>query len=416
MKYDCVIIGGGPAGYRAAMKLTEIGKKSCIVEINENRIGGTCLNEGCIPVKTLLELKTFDQEQIKQTLDKNITRLRSGLLSALKNKNIDFAFGKAKFISTKKIELESENGKTELESDYFIIATGSLPKDLPDIKPDGKRIFNSSQLINSDLQVENILIIGGGYIGLEFATFYSSMGSKVTIAEARPRVLPDEDSEVSRTITREFKKQGIEILTDTEIKDIPQKFDKVLLAVGRVPNISGLGFEEIGIKTESGFIAVDSTMRTNIRNIFAAGDVINTPMLAHIAYREGTIAAEAITGFIDTRINYNAAPRIIFCSPQIGSAGITEDNAREKGLKIGVKKKFFKANPKAVILGQEAGFAKVVFDSTSRRILGGSIVGPQASELVHLLSMVVEKEFSIDEFGGAIYGHPALAEIFDNSF
>lgn len=450
-KYDCIIIGGGPAGYKAAEKLADLKKSVCIVEAKESNMGGTCLNEGCVPVKSLLEsaevygkiknasefgidfeLKPVDMEKIQEVMKKNISQLKTGLLSLLKSKGVNLIFGKASFVTENKIEVALEKGgNEELQADCFIIATGAVPKKLPEIEVDGEYIFDSSQLVKSCLLPENLLIIGGGYIGCEFASLYNKLGSKVTVVEVCHQLLPGEDTEVSRTLLKEFEKQGIEVFTERKISGITKSdlginvtiedtnkciaevltFDRILIAAGRVPNTSVLNLRKAGIRTENGFIPVDKSMKTNIEHIYAAGDVINTPMLAHTAYREGIIAAESIAGVNKTGINYNAVPRIVFSSPQVGCIGMTREKAEENGVKIGISKRFFKANAKAVILKQDTGFAKIIFNTETREVLGVCIIGPGASELVHVLSSAVEKKLTIDEIDRIVYGHPTLSEI-----
>lgn len=452
-KYDCVVIGGGPAGYKAALELAEFNKSVCIIEADENNIGGTCLNEGCVPVKSLVESANLyssiknsaqfgisadhnppDMVMIHESVQKNILQLKAGLMYLLKNKKIDIIIGKASFLSANKISAAFKNGSSEeFEADYFIIATGARPKKLPDIETGKENILNNSQILRNDSVENNLLIVGGGYIGCEFASIYSKLGSNVTILDITPQLLPDEDREISRTLMRVFEKNGISILTGKKITGIsensPQikvtfenpndgiaeviEFDKILVSIGRTPNTSELGLEKIGVPTDNGFIDVDQNMKTCIDNIYAAGDVINTPMLAHTAYREGKTAALAISGIKTQNINYNAVPRIVFSSPQIGCLGLTEDKAKEEGLSIAVKKNFFKANAKAVISRKDAGFAKIVYDTSSRKILGVSVIGPEATELIHIMSFAVENQMIIDDISHIIYGHPTLSEIFD---
>ncbi len=438
MKYDCIIIGGGPAGYKAAEKLTDLKKSVCIIEANQNHIGGTCLNVGCIPVKSLFEiarvydsiknsskfgitseLKPPDMEKIFKIVKNNIFQIKTGLLSLLKNKDIDIVFGKASFISEKIIEVDLEKGgKEKFEADNFILATGSSPKKIPDIETDGKYICNSSQIIQADLP-KSLLIAGGGYIGSEFASIYNKLGAKVTIVEECEQILPYEDTDVSKTLQKEFKKQGIEVLTSSKIANISKPdsgvvvtikqcerlslshFDRVLISVGRIPNTKGLNLEKINIHRDNGFIKVDDSFRTNIDHIFAVGDVIDTGMFAHTAIREGIIAAEELSGINKHRIDYNAAPRIIFTSPQVGCLGITENKAKEKGLNIGISKNFFKANAKAILLKETGGFAKIIFDVNTHKILGVCIIGPDAPELIHGAG-----------FPG-VYAHPTLSEILE---
>ncbi|MFH1352686.1 MAG: dihydrolipoyl dehydrogenase [bacterium] len=453
-KYDVIVIGGGPAGYSAAERLAELKKSVCIVETDENRVGGTCLNEGCIPVKSLLEAAEVydnvknafrfgisakaeppDMKKIRGFAEKNVLHLRSSLFSFLKGRGVDFVFGRASFTSKHEIEVAKEKGGSEkLEADYFVIATGSKAKELPALAPDGKYICNSSELLKTGLPADKILIVGGGYIGCEFATFYSRMDSKVTVVEMREQILPGEDGDVARALSGELAKSGVEIFTEGEIVSAAKKgskietviklrgkadekvfeFDRALVCAGRVPDISGLALEKIGVETEKGFIKVDKQMKTSVPNVYAAGDVVNTPLLASVAYGEGKAAAESIAGFEGSPFDYSAVPRVVFTSPQVGCIGMTEKEAKQKGLEVKIIRKFFKANAKAFITGRNAGFAKIIFDEKSHRLLGAAMLGPFAGELIHLLSRAVLEKITVEKALDIIYAHPTLSEILKN--
>ncbi|MFC2061187.1 dihydrolipoyl dehydrogenase [Elusimicrobiota bacterium] len=453
-KYDVIIIGGGPAGYRAAEKLSEFKRSVCIIETSANHIGGTCLNSGCIPIKSFVEssdlvekiknspsfginaeLKLLCVRSIKESMRDNIYILKKGLLSLLNSKKIEILYGKASFISEKSVKVELEKGGTEeLEAYFFIIATGSRPGELPDIKCDGKQILNSNQFLKSDLDnwKKDILIAGGGYIGCELASILNKLEFKVTVVELLDRILPGEDAEISRTLQREFKKKGISVITGSRISKASKKksgiktvirseesndekvlqFDRIIVCAGRVPFTSGLDLEKAGLNTENGFVPVNQNMQTKAENIYAAGDVIDSPMLAHTAYREALLAAESIAGQSQSVINYNIVPRIVFSSPQIGCIGSSEEKAAENGIEIMTRKRFFKANAKAVIRNEEAGFAKIICNKKSGEIIGACVIGPEASELIHILSHAVLNKLNIREMDNIVFGHPTLSEIF----
>ncbi len=445
-KYDCIIIGAGPGGTQAALKLAGFNKSVCIIEKEENHIGGVCLNEGCIPVKSLLEsaniyqkiknsgkfgfittLPQVNMDMLKKSAQKNIDKLKNGLMGVLRNNKIDIIFGEASFISPEKIEVSLPDGeKKELFADYFVISTGSKSKEINNLPTDGKYILNSEQLLKSDMEANSILIIGGGYIGCEFASFYNRIDKKVDIIEECSSLLPSEDSDISKTLHREFKKAGIDICISSRVSSLsivkngveasikelpPKKFDKVLIAVGRIANIEALQIHKANIKEKNGFLCVDKYMRTNIKNIFAVGDVSGSPMFAYTATASADLVADIIAGVQNSGVNYSLLPRVVFSYPPVASIGITQKEAEKKGLNIGIKKKFFKANAKAVINDCETGFAKIIFDLESRRILGASIIGADAYELIHTLIIAIKENYSIDEMRSLIFAHPTLSEI-----
>ncbi len=453
-KYDVIVIGGGPAGYSAAGRLAESAKKSvCIIETDENRVGGTCLNEGCIPVKSLLEAASVydgvknafrfgisakaefpDMKKIFNAAEKNVQHLRSSLFSFLKSRGVDFVFGRAFFTSKHEIEVSlSTGGGVKLEADFFVIATGSKAKELPALSTDGEYICNSSELLKTELPAGKILIVGGGYIGCEFATFYSKMESEVTVVEMREQILPGEDVDVARTLTGELGKIGVKIITEGVVVRAAKKglkietaiklrgkgekifeFDRVLVCAGRVPDISGLATDKIGVVLASGFIKVDKRMKTSVPNVYAAGDVVNTPMLANVAFREGVVAAESIAGFEGSPVDYSGIPRVVFSSPPVGCIGMTEKEAKQKGLETGIIRKFFKANARAVIMGRDAGFAKIIFDKKNRGLLGAAMIGPFACELINLLARALLEKITVEKALNIIYAHPTLSEILQN--
>ena len=442
-KYDVIIIGGGPAGYRAAERLAALKKKVCIAEFSEARIGGACLNEGCVPVKAMVESAHLlmkmrrssefgiesgeikaDMGAVRAAASKKMDFLRTALYSSLKKQGVDFVFGAASFVSANVIKIDSR----QMEAEYFIIASGSESRKL---RLQGFELtMNSFQLLEKGFSGNELLIVGGGYIGCEFASLYRAFGRDVTVLEALPDLLAVEDSDVTRALEREFKKQGIKLLKAASLKSVSsaeaglsarieqngrsseEKFDAVLSAVGRRPRTEELNLGSAGVNVlPSGAIAVDDSMRTNVPNIYAAGDVIDSPMLAHTAYREGVTAASAIAGIETEKINYPAVPRIVFSFPQVGALGITEKEASSRGIETETRKSFFAANAKAVITGETAGFLKIISSVSDGRILGAAAVGAHACEIIHLLSPAVSRSMTLKQAAEVMYGHPTLSEI-----
>lgn len=447
-KYDVIIIGAGPGGYAAAIRLSQLGKHACVIDIDETRLGGVCLNEGCIPVKSLInsaavfsmirkvgiygleaEAKTPDMKKVTAVSQNSSITLRNGLKSLFRKNNIEFLAGKAKLLSNGTIEIESQSGRKEIEADNIIIAAGSAPKSIPNVVPDGKSVITSNEAIKLETLPGTMLVIGGGAIGVEFASMFSSLGTKVTIVEMLPHILPFKDEEISKALEKIFKKRGIEVFTGTKIKALNKKnktveavmdttagekkaeFEIVLVAAGRKPNTEGLGLEKAGIKIKDGFIAADDRMRTSVKNIYAAGDVLNTPMYAHVAYREGIIAAEEIAGVKGETIDYNNIPHVIFSEPQVAGAGLTELEAKEAGYDAVITKHFFKANSKAVIDHNDEGFIKIIADRKSRKLLGVYIIGEGAVEIIHEFILAKSAGLTMDDIAKAVHAHPTLSEI-----
>lgn len=441
--YDVAIIGGGPGGYTAAFELS--GRmKVCLIEKCSEHLGGTCLNDGCIPMKSFLqsaevaetvrhsaqfgiesELKAVRMGDIRSITTRHIELLRKGIESRLKNGKIETIWGEARFLDAHRVAVSTSGGEIEIQAQHFIIATGSLPRRITGVVPDGKTVFDNESVFQMDTVPQRVAIIGGGYIGCEFASFFRKLGTETTVLEALPRILANEDDDVVRALEREWKKQGIEVITGCKIEAVESSVDSVSVrlsdktvecdavvsATGRVPNTQNLNLAAAGIHSDSrGFIPINSRMQTSQSHIYAVGDVIPTLMLAHTAVYEGKIAAETILGDTQSRV-YPVTPRIVFCDPQIGCAGITEKEAVASGLKVKTYTAFFKSNGKATVMQKNAGLVKWIVDEETGILLGAAIVGENATELIHTAEMAIQTRTTADEFRHRILGHPTLTEL-----
>ncbi|PNV83564.1 MAG: dihydrolipoyl dehydrogenase [Sulfurimonas sp.] len=441
---DTVIIGAGPAGYEAALHLANSGVDTLLIEHSKVKIGGVCLNEGCIPTKNYLQSSSFASKipyfkscgleleyngfDLKQLVQKTIAlkdELRSGVVWMLDQAKVEILYGTALFMDSNHLELSGE----VIAFKKCIIATGSQVLQVPKLPLDGKYIISSSDVFNLQTMPSSIIIVGGGAIGCEFATFFSAFGVDVTIVVRGLRLLTREDEEVSKALLRAFKKRSIKVLTSAEISNVevdesgakllvatPEgektlNSELVLCAIGRIPRTKELQLEKAGVKCDKrGFVEVNEAFQTTQKHIYAAGDCINTPGFAHTAYTEGRIAAQnSVKG--DSLTNSHVTPFTIFCDPQIASCGLNEQEAKEQGIEIEVKKAYFKANAKAKISGDDSGFVKIVISSQSGEILGASIIGAEATETIHEFIIAIEKKIPHNEFVKMIFAHPTLCEI-----
>jgi len=447
MKYDVIVIGAGPGGYVAGIRLGQLGKKVLVVE--KKHIGGVCLNVGCIPTKALihsahliskinearkemgLEIEGnfyYNIEKLRNWKDKCVKKLTKGVEFLFKSNNVDFIKGEAKILDERKIEVIKENGEVEkYETENIIIATGSIPAFIPGFEPDGKYIWTSDDAVSLPYVPKKLLILGAGAIGLEFAYIYKNLGSDVEIYELMPQILPGVDKEMAFELEKCLKRYGIKIYTEAIAKEIIKEDGKIkmkvelkgvqkivegdvlLLAVGRKPNSKNLNLEKIGIDVDNrGFIKVDKKRRTNIKNIFAIGDIAGMPLLAHKASKEGIVAAEVISG-IEIEYNPLAVPIVTYTVPELLIVGISEEEAKEKNLSIKVGKFPFSANGKAITSGEIYGFVKIIVNENDE-IIGLHILGPEASSMAGEASLVVEKKVKAEELGKVIHPHPTLSE------
>jgi len=447
--FDIAVLGGGPGGYVAAIRAAQLGFNTIVID--KENLGGICLNWGCIPTKALLKsaeiydmLKNHSSdygikaEGVSFDFKKIISRSRdiSGRITKnvemlLKKNKIERIRGYGKLVSKTKIEIFDNEGKSfeSVTADKIIIATGAKPKLFPNIPVDRKNIITSTEAMNLPSQPKELIVVGAGAIGVEFAYFYSVLGTKVTIIEMQDSLLPIEDKEVSETLEKSFKKRGIDIYTKTKVetaiikddhvvvsvekdgKKIELKAEKVLSAVGVTGNVEGFGLEELGIEVERGHIKVNKeNYQTNVANIFAIGDVIGAPWLAHVASAEAIHCVEKMKGLHVNPIDYNTIPGCTYCVPQVASVGMTEKKAKGEGLEIKIGKFPFMASGKAFAAGERDGFVKLVFDAKYGELLGAHIIGPEATELISEITLAKSLEATYESIVKTVHAHPTLSE------
>jgi len=441
-QYEVVVIGAGPGGYKAALALADAGLKTLLVEKTKEKIGGTCLNVGCIPTKNYLESAKFvskvsyfresgllidssglDLEKLQQKTISLKDEIRTGVLWMLEKAGVDIMYENASFVDVNTIEISGEN----IGFEKCIIATGSQVRQLPILPIDGKKIISSRNVFDLTTLPKSIAIIGCGPIGCEFATFFNTFGVEVTMIGRSTRLLPSEDEDVSKALLRVFKKQNIKIITSTTIKSSEVKdgnvkliledslesieCEMVLSAMGRVPYSEGLNISNAQIAQDTkGFIKIKPSFKTTQEHIYAIGDCIDTPAFAHTAYAEAKTCAYNIINN-QAISNEHITPSTIFTNPEIASCGLKEKDAKEQGKSIEIKKAFFKVNSKAKIHGDDSGFIKMMICSETNVILGATIIGVEATEIIHELVIAVEKKVTAKELKGIIHAHPTVSEI-----
>ena len=446
MAYDVIVLGSGPGGYPAAIRASQLGKKVAIVE--RESLGGICLNWGCIPTKALLKSAQV-YEYAKHAVDYGITvngpaadfggvikrsrgvadKMSKGVTFLMKKNKIDVIMGTGKLLSPGKLEVTAGDGnKQVLEAKNIIVATGGRARQLPALPIDGKKIVGYREAMVLPTQPKSMIVVGSGAIGVEFAYFYNSLGTKVTIVEFLPRIVPVEDEDVSKELEKQYKRQGIDIMTNAEVLsvdtsgngvkakvktqtgEVTLEADIVLSAVGVVANIEAVGLEALGIKTEKGKIIVDKNQQTNIPGIYAIGDCTPGQALAHVATREGINAAEHLAGQHIDPIDYNNIPGCTYCTPEIASVGYTEKQAKEAGYEIKVGKFPFIASGKASAAGATEGFVKVIFDAKYGEFLGCHMIGNSVTELIAEAVVARKLETTGHEILNAIHPHPTMSE------
>ena len=446
MDYDVIVLGSGPGGYVAAIRASQLGLKTAIVE--RESLGGVCLNWGCIPTKALLKsANVFDYINhaedygIKLSSPKvdfggMIKRSRevagsmsNGVQFLMKKNKIDVHMGEGKVLKGKKISVKGEDGKTkELSAEHIIVSTGARSRELPTMKQDGKKIFGYREAMTLDKQPKKMVVVGSGAIGSEFAYFYNSIGTEVTLVEYLDNVVPVEDEEVSKQLARSFKKQGIKVMTSSEVTEVDTSgkgckvkvktkkgeetidCDVVLSAAGVVSNIENIGLEDVGIATDKGKIMVNKYYETNIPGYYAIGDCVPGPALAHVASAEGITCVEKIAGENPEGLDYNNIPGCTYCFPEVASVGYTEKQAKEEGYEIKVGKFPFSASGKAKAAGHSDGFVKLIFDAKYGELLGGHMIGYNVTELIAEIVAVRKLETTGHELIKTVHPHPTMSE------
>ena len=449
--YDLIVLGSGPGGYVAAIRAAQLGLKVAIVE-REN-LGGICLNWGCIPTKALLrsaEILHYMQyakeyglaaDNIRADLEAVVKRsrgvakqLNQGIGHLMKKNKIAVHMGDGKLIAANTIEVKGDKGTETLTAKNIIIATGARARDLPFAKADGKRIWTYRHAMVPSEMPTKLLVIGSGAIGIEFASFYNDMGSKVTVVEMLDRIVPVEDADVSTFLHKALTKQGMDIRASTGVQKITnagkgisaeikapdgkvttEEFSHVIVAVGIVPNTENIGLEALGIATERGHIVTNAMCQTSVAGVYAIGDVTQPPWLAHKASHEGVIAAETIAGGHPHAMNPLNIPGCTYCHPQIASVGLTEAKAKEAGYKVKVGNFPFIGNGKAIALGEAEGFIKTVFDEATGELLGAHMIGAEVTELIQGYTVGKTAELVEADFIGTVFPHPTLSEMMHES-
>jgi len=453
MAYDVIVIGSGPGGYPAAIRASQLGLKVAIIE--KESLGGVCLNWGCIPTKALIKsAQVYDY--VKHSANYGITttgvnhdfgavikrsrgvadKMSKGVQFLMKKNKIDVIMGYGKVMSKGKVEVKDAEGKTQIiETKYIVIATGGRSRELPNLKQDGKKVIGYREAMVLPTQPKSMIIVGSGAIGVEFAYVYNSMGTKVTIVEFLPRIVPVEDEDISRELEKQYRKQGIEIMTNAsvesldtsgalvkaKVKQLDGSFvtleaDIVLSAVGVVSNIENIGLEQNGIKADKGRVIVDKFQQTNVAGIYAIGDCSPGQALAHVAAKEGINAAEHIAyqekkhAHLPEGIDYNNVPGCTYCIPEISSVGYTEKAAKEAGYEIKVGKFPFMASGKASASGATEGFVKVIFDAKYGEFLGCHMIGMNVTEMIAEAVVARKLETTAHEILNAIHPHPTMSE------
>lgn len=456
--YDVIIIGGGPGGYVAAIRAAQLGLKTAVVE--RNHLGGICLNWGCIPTKALLRSAEiyhymehakdyglsatgigFDIGAVIKRSRGVSSQLATGVGFLLKKNKVDVIWGTAKLTAPGKLAVEAAPnppkgalGAGDYAAPHIIIATGARPRALPGIEPDKKLIWTYFEALNPDRMPKSLLVMGSGAIGIEFASFYHTLGAEVTVVEVMPQILPVEDHEIAAHVRKRLEKSGMKILTEAKVSGVKKgaysvtatvvtkdgktqeiTAERMISAVGVQGNIEGLGLEALGVKTDRGCIVIDAVGRTNVPGLYAIGDVAGPPMLAHKAEHEGVICVEAIKGLHVHPMDKKKIPGCTYCNPQVASVGLTENKAKEAGRKIRVGRFPFIGNGKAIALGEPEGLVKTIFDAETGELLGAHMVGAEVTELIQGFVVAMNLETTEEDLMHTVFPHPTLSETMHES-
>jgi dihydrolipoamide dehydrogenase len=444
---DLVIIGSGPGGYVAAIRAAQLGLAVTVVE-KDPKFGGTCLHRGCIPTKALLRTagmldeirasERFGIEVASPSLDLDkaqgfkrqvVDKSAKGIEYLFKKYGVEGVRGRGRVVGSHEVEVASEDGTTTYGASHIVIATGSVPRQLPFVATDGKRVLSSDDVLELSRVPASMVVLGAGAVGCEFASIFNSFGSDVTLVEMLPRVLPLEDEEISKQLQRSLKKRGVKIHTGSRLKQVVPTEDGLelevekeggnvenlaaeilLVAVGRAPVTSELGLEALGVRVHRGYIEVNELMQTDVPHIYAIGDVVDTPWLAHVASAEGILAVEHVAGEQVRPIDYDRIPAVTYCEPEVASVGLTEAQATERGYDVATGKFPFTALAKAAIEGHTEGFVKVVRETRYDELLGVHILGRHATDLIAEACVALQVESTTEELFRTIHAHPTLSE------
>src|SRR6186713_2384286 len=452
--FDIIVIGAGPGGYVTAIRAAQLGFKTAIIE--RDFLGGICSNWGCIPTKALLrsaeifhymqhakdyglsaEKVSFDPAAVIKRSRGVAGRMNNGVGFLMKKNKVPVIWGEAVIdapgrITVKTSKTEAPKGSLgpgSYQAKHIIVATGARPRVLPGIEPDRKLVWTYFEAMNPDKTPKSLLVVGSGAIGIEFASFYRTMGTEVTVVEVLPQILPVEDAEIAAVARKQFEKQGMKIFTGAKVTKLDKKadsvtatieaggktetltVDRVISAVGVVGNIENIGLEKLGVKTDRGTIVVDKYNKTNVPGIYAIGDVSGPPMLAHKAEHEGIICVEAIKGLNPHPMDKSMIPGCTYCSPQVASVGITEQAAKDKKLDVRVGRFPFMGNGKAIALGEDQGLVKVIFEKKTGQLLGAHMVGAEVTELIQGFVVAMNLETTEEELMHTVFPHPTLSEM-----
>jgi len=445
MNYDIIVIGSGPGGYVTAIRASQLGFKTAIIE--KENLGGICLNWGCIPTKALLKSAqvfkyinhaedfglnkveaSFDFPNVVQRSRGVAEKMSKGVEFLMKKNKIDVIFGTAKVKPGKKVAVEKDGAVTEYTAEHIVLATGARSRELPNLPQDGKKVIGYRQALTLPKQPKSMIVVGSGAIGVEFAYFYATLGTQVTVVEFMPNIVPVEDEDVSKHLEKSFKKAKIKVMTNASVESVDTSGDGVkaqvktekgvvelqadilLSAVGITANIENIGLEEVGIKTEKGRVVVDEWYRTSVSGYYAIGDILPTQALAHVASAEGITCVEKIKGLDVERIDYSNIPGCTYCTPEIASVGLTEKQAKEKGYEIKVGKFPFSASGKATANGDTDGFVKVIFDVKYGEWLGCHMIGTGVTEMIAEAVAARKLETTGHEILKTVHPHPTLSE------
>jgi len=447
--FDFTVIGAGPGGYVAAIRAAQLGMKVALIEERET-LGGTCLNVGCIPSKALLEsselyevardrlaehgvgaaVVKLDLLKMMERKAGIVTEVTDGLALLMKKNKITVIKGRGTLAGGRKVTVDGPDGKTELEADHIVLAMGSVPVELPGLPFDGKRIISSTEALSLDEVPGRMVVVGGGAIGLELGSVWRRLGAQVTVVELLPRIAIFADVQLSKMLKKELGRQGMEFLLESKVTAADTSGDEVrvtvegkdgetseltcdslLVAVGRKPCTDTAGLAEVGVELEQGRIKIDDHWLTSLPNVFAIGDLVSGPMLAHKAEDEGIAVAELAAGK-PGHVNYDVIPNVVYTEPELAQVGITEKEARDQGIKVKVGRSYFKANARAKSLAAEEGLVKVVADAETDRILGVHILGARASEMIAEAAVAMEFRASSEDIVRTCHAHPTLSEIF----